>query len=288
MNGFRLFADCHCALSEAPMWNKAQQLLYWRGFHGEIYRKPYNENVDDFECFQLDIGNIGSMAFTETEQMLLFADNGRVWLWTPGEKPELHRDFGLTLFNDCIVDPRGRVFCGMLAENYFDDEKRGDHGSLWRLDPDGSFRCLLEKTGTTPNGIRFSPDLKTLYFAVTDLDAIFAFDYDVETGELSNQRVFADQCFPDGITVDAAGNVWNTFCRPGKPLQVFNPAGICIAEYDLPVHRVISAAFGGPENRSVFVSTACENQPVGEHDGGIFVMETDAEGCEEYILHRHF
>lgn len=279
---FRVFADCKCTLSESPMWHKAQQKLYWRGFHGEIYRKDYNDDPTDFECFQLNIGNIGSMAFTETDEILLFADEGKVWRWVPGQEPVLYRKLHSSLFNDCIVDPKGRVFCGVLAEHYFDLPNRGDHGWLYRLDPDGNF-TLLDTVADTPNGIRFSNDYTKLYFAVTDSDAIFEYDLDLENGTVCNRRVFADHCYPDGITVDAAGNVWNTYCVHGKPLQVFSPEGNLIREYTLPVHRVISVAFGGPDNKSVFVTTAKENDPVGEHDGGVFVMENDVAGCEEFL-----
>lgn len=281
---FRLFADCHCRLSESPMWHKKQQLLYWRGLDGEIYRKPYNNDPDDFECFQLNIGNIGSMVFTPTDEILLFADGGKIWRWIPEKEPVLYRDFKASLFNDCIADPKNRIFCGMLAENYFDLPNRGDHGWLYRLDSDGSFTPLLDNTADTPNGIRFSPDYKKLYFAVTDSNAIFEYDFDLESGTISNQRIFADNCYPDGITVDCEGNVWNTYCIHGKPLQVFNPEGRIIREYTLPVHRVISVAFGGPDNKSVFVTTAKEDNPVGKHDGGVFVMENDISGCEEFLF----
>ena len=33
--------------------------------------------------------------------------------------------------NDVIVDKCGRIYCGMLAENYFDVEKRGKHGKFY-------------------------------------------------------------------------------------------------------------------------------------------------------------
>ncbi len=53
----KIFANSKCfKLAESPMWHKRQQALYWRGYHGEIYRKCTPENPDDFECFQLDIG----------------------------------------------------------------------------------------------------------------------------------------------------------------------------------------------------------------------------------------
>lgn len=80
--------------------------------------KKYNDDPNGYEVFELGIGLIGSMAFTEGDEMLLFGDAGKVWRWTPGGEPTLYRDFGGSLFNDCIVDPRGRIYCGMLANDY--------------------------------------------------------------------------------------------------------------------------------------------------------------------------
>lgn len=283
-NEFKVFADCKPYLSESPMWHKAQKMLYWRGLSGEIYRKGLTDSTTDFEVFELGIGGIGSMAFTSGEEILIFGDEGRIYKWVPYSSPVLYKDFGGSLFNDCIVDPKGRVFCGMLASNYFEGEKRGKHGSLWRLDPDGSFNLLLDKIGTTPNGIRFSPDLKKLYFAITDNDAIFEYDYDVTSGNISNERIFASNCCPDGIAVDKAGNLWNTNCNVGKPLEVYSPDGKLIREYHLPIRRVLSVAFGGENGEFVFVTTAHEGQPTGDHDGAVFYMKNDISGAEEFIL----
>ena len=284
MNEFKIFADCKPYLSESPMWHKKQKMLYWRGLSGEIYRKGMTNSTTDFEKFELGIGGIGSMVFTEGEEILIFGDEGKIFKWVPYSAPVLYKDFGGSLYNDCIADPKGRIFCGMLADNFFDYQNRGKHGSLWRLDPDGSFKCLLDKIGTTPNGIRFSNDHTKLYFAVTDDDCIYEYDYALESGEISNQRVFASSCCPDGITVDKCGNLWNTYCLPGRPLQVFLPSGELIKEYFLPVRRVLSVAFGGEDNDIVFVTTAHENEPTGEHDGAVFMMKTDLIGCDEYTV----
>ncbi len=199
-------------MTESPIWNKAQQCLYWRDFYGNIYRKGFGGAPSDFERFTPGIGGVESMAFTIDETMLLFGFDGTIWKWLPGEKPELYRKFGGSLFNDCLVDSRGRIFCGILADNYFDGEKRGKNGRLRRLDPNGSFNLLLDDLTPTPNGVRIFGD--KLYLAVTDSGCIYVFDYDAESGAISDRRVFA-RCSPDGITVDSAGNVWCASCGSG-------------------------------------------------------------------------
>ena len=183
-----------------------------------------------------------------------------------------------------MTDANGRIYCGMLTENMFDTKNRGKYGSFWRFDGNGNFVCLEDKIGTTPNGIRFSPDMKNLYFAVTDEGIIYKYDYDEKTGELANKKVFAKECCPDGIAVDTDGNVWVANCSPGQPLMCFDQDGQLIKEYYLPVYRVISVAFGGEDNELLFITTASEGHAIGEHDGGVFVIENEAVGAEEYIF----
>ncbi len=278
----KLFADCHCELSESPIWNAKDQMLYWRGFSGEIYRKTYHSPPGEYECFPLQIGPIGSIILTSRDTFLLFADEGKIWEWAPYQSPVLYKDCKKSLFNDCMVDSKNRIFCGMLADNFFDAEKRGKHGSLWRLDPDGNFLCLEDSVGDTPNGIRFSPDHKKMYFAVTDEDKIYQYDYDPTTGEIKNRSVFAANCFPDGIATDKDGNLWVANCRPGKPLLCYNAAGTLIQEYFFPAYRLTSLCFGGPTCDTIFVTTASESRTAHAHDGGIFMIENIAQGSTEY------
>ena len=153
---FKLFAHCGCGISETPIWNKADKKLYGRGLKGEIYRKTFEYAFDYYECFQLNIGYIGGMALTKSNQFLVFTEHGRIWHWSPEKKPVLTAEIpGAvkgTLFNNVIVDPKGRIYCGILAQDFFDKDRVSQKGSLWRFNVDGSFTCLESVTGSTPNG----------------------------------------------------------------------------------------------------------------------------------------
>lgn len=280
----KIFADCRCTISESPMWNKKENMLYWRGFDGEMYRKPLNDNVNNFERFQLNIGKIGSMVFTDKDYILLFAEGAKIWKWKPYESPVLCKDYNKSLFNDVICDPKGRIYCGMLADNYFNPEKRGKYGSFWLLSNAGELTCIENSIGITPNGIRFSPGLDKLYFAVTDDDCIYEYDYDVESGIISNKKIFAGGCYPDGMAVDTEGNIWVANCKPGKPVMCYNHKGVLIDEIYFPVYRVISVAFGGTDGKTLFVTTGADGNKVGDYDGSVFSVATKAKGDKEYIF----
>lgn len=280
----KLFASCRCRLSESPMWNDRDETLYWRGLDGEIFRKKIDGDPNRYERFDLGIGSIGSMVFTDSDIILLFADHGRVWQWRPYDKPILYKEFGGSLFNDVLCDSEGRIYCGMLAENYFDGEKRGKNGSFWRWDRNGRFVCIEDKIRPTPNGIRINAEKDTLYFAVTDEGCVYAYDYDPKTGELSKKRKFAENCCPDGIAIDNEGNVWITNCDPSNSkLLCYTKEGICAGEWKFPVRRITSVAFGANDNKTLFITTAHEGQPEGEFDGGVFTMDVAVSGVKEYI-----
>ena len=115
------------------------------------------------------------------------------------------------------------------------------------------------------------------------IDVVYEYDYNIQTGELSNRRVYAEDCSPDGIAMDRDGNLWVTDCRPGNPLIAFDRAGNRVVELVFPVRRVISAAFGGENRELLFVTTAHEGAPRGKHDGGVFLLENTAGGTDEFL-----
>src|ERR687893_272917 len=107
--------------------------------------------------------------------------------------------------NDGGCDPEGRFYCGSMAY-----DQRPGAGALYRLDPDGSVRVVLENV-TISNGLEWSPDGSLAYYNDTPTQRIDVFDYARESG-LSGRRTFAEVPAeagrPDGLTVDEEGGVW--------------------------------------------------------------------------------
>jgi sugar lactone lactonase YvrE len=108
------------------------------------------------------------------------------------------------------------------------------------------------------NSIAFSPDGRRMYFADTPTKIIRAYDYDLDSGELSGERTFATlqgPGSPDGSTVDSDGCLWNAEWGGGRVLR-YTPDGRVDRVVDLPCSHVTCCAFGGAKLDTLFVTTA--------------------------------
>jgi L-arabinonolactonase len=126
------------------------------------------------------------------------------------------------------------------------------------VDPDFSVTKVDEGI-ICSNGPCFSPDDKIFYFQDTWTGDIWAYDYDIETGSVANRRVFAtvdgsNGGAADGSTVDADGYLWNALVYDGKLLR-FAPDGSLDRVIEMPVKKVTSVNFGGPNMDILFVTS---------------------------------
>ena len=155
-------------------------------------------------------------------------------------------------FNDGKCDAMGRLFLGSLAIS-----TEPGQGALWRY-VDGEATRVLDGI-TVANGLGWSPDNRTFYFADTGARTIWAFDYDLEKGALGDRRVFAtfdgESGVPDGLTVDTEGGVWVAMWD-GWCVQRFLPDGTPDQKITVPVPRPTSCAFGGPDLSTLYITTA--------------------------------
>ncbi|MFB6309984.1 MAG: SMP-30/gluconolactonase/LRE family protein [Salinirussus sp.] len=264
---YTVVADHPLRVGENPLWDEQAEMLYYVGvYEGRIYRHdPSDASTEVLHSFDQQIG---AVTLTADGSLLCFTDRGTVRRWREGAGivETLVEPGSVTeaRFNDVVTDPEGRVFCGTKG---VDDAP----GTLYRLDTDASLIPLVNGIQLS-NGLGFSPDLETLYYAESRDWRIHAFDYDQSTGELSNRRTFAafdhDGGFPDGLTVDADGDVWTALAYGGQ-LARLAPDGSEVARYETPGSFPTSVAFGGPDLRDLYVTTGGgdDRAEFGEHAG---------------------
>jgi sugar lactone lactonase YvrE len=261
-----ILVDIKTALGEGPLWDVDQQRLYFLDIPtGTIFRCT----ADGRELRAWDLpGKVGSMAIRKDGTGAIVAlDTGfaaldfRTGDVTPIADPEA--DLPATRLNDGKVDRRGRFFAGSM-----DMSESGPLGSLYRLDPD--FKVTKLETGIAiSNGPCWSPDDRTFYFHDSTVGEIRAYDYDIATGSIANRRVFAKLETPtgaaDGSTVDAEGCLWNAQIFDAKLVR-YRPDGTIDRVVDMPVKKITSVMFGGPDLNVLYV-TSMAKPPLPHHPG---------------------
>jgi sugar lactone lactonase YvrE len=179
-----------------------------------------------------------------------------------------------TRMNDAACDPQGRFWAGTKAD-------RAGGAALYRLDRDGRVELMLEGL-TISNGLGWSPDGGTMYLADTPPRVIHAFAFDGERGTISDGRVLvtvAKGAGPDGLTVDAAGDLWVAIFGAGR-VQRYSPDGVLREELHVPAEQTTSCAFVGSR---LYVTTATEDwtdeQRRADPAAGLtYRLDTDATG----------
>jgi sugar lactone lactonase YvrE len=171
--------------------------------------------------------------------------------------------------NDGKVDRQGRFVAG-----YMDYEEREPICSLFRLDAGGAV-AKLDEGIVRSNGPCWSRDGRTFHFADTWTGEIWAYDYDLDTGAVSNKRTFCkvDRSrggAADGATVDAEGCVWSALVYDGRLVR-YTPDGKVDRIVEMPVKKVTSVMFGGP-NLDVLYVTSMAKPPLPRFPGGGSVL----------------
>lgn len=279
--------DCETILGEGPLWDVQEQRLYWIDSYGcRIFRA--DEQGQGVESWEVP-DKIGSMALrADGGAVLSLADGFHLFDFETGASTLLHRveHKGPSVRNnDGKVDHRGRFLSGSL-----DTQEAAPIGLLYSLGADHSVR-VVENGVTVSNGPCWSPDGATFYFADSRARQIFAYDYDLGTGDMTNKRVFCafeeEDGLPDGATVDAEGCVWSAGVYKGK-IHRFDPSGRRMLSIDMPVVCVTSVMFGGA-NLDRLYATSMVRAPVpgveetGPLAGSLFVIDgVEATGLPEY------
>jgi sugar lactone lactonase YvrE len=249
-----VFSDRKEALGEGPLWDVKEQRLYWIDSYGPIVHRADAEGGDRKSWTMPE--PIGSLALREKGGAVVSLRSGFHFLdFDSGAVTrinETHPDELRPRLNDGKVDRQGRFVAGSM-----DFHETHPVGKLFRLDPDLSVHTL--DTGIVcSNGPCWSPDGKTFYFTDSYTRAIWAYDYDTETGNVRSRRTFASfdavGGFPDGATVDAEGYVWSVAVYASRLVR-FDPNGVVDRIVGLPAFSVTSVIFGGPNLDVAYITS---------------------------------
>jgi sugar lactone lactonase YvrE len=167
------------------------------------------------------------------------------------------------------------------------DAEESLSGALYCLDGLGVVRRVDDGYCIT-NGPAVSPEGSTFYHVDTLKRVIYAFDLGADGG-LRDKRIFAtvepNAGYPDGLSVDAEGGVWVALYG-GWGVRRYLPRGELIDVVKLPCANVTKAAFGGPDRRTLYITSARKGLAAAELTaqplaGGLFALRVDAPGLPQ-------
>jgi sugar lactone lactonase YvrE len=278
-----------CHLAEGPVWNPADQHFYWTDICcGSLWRFGLaSGQVQRF--FESDM-QIGGFAFTATGQMALCTDKGIFFLDMQTNQLTLLIEIPLASderFNDITVDAAGRILAGTLKPSFSD-------GKLYCLEPCKPPRVILEGLGIS-NGMCFSLDQRYLYHTDSLSRQITRYTYTLETGDISEPvcvyRGLEEDGFPDGITMDSAGQIWIACWGSSKVIRI-KTDGTITSQISVPAKQPSSVTFGGSNYQTLFITTSYQGAADPEFGcdedgnflgGSCYTCESTVQGLPEHI-----
>lgn len=271
---------------EGPFWDGVQQKMYWVDI---LKHNMLCGNIDTAEFNLFPMGQpIGVAAKSKSNGFVMALRDGFAttdqYLAAPKliePSPEQHNED--VRFNDGVVSPGGHFFAGTMEWDGI-----GGQGKLFKLNSDYTWE-KVEESLFIPNGMGFSTDLSTFFMIDTGRHCMFAYDYDLPTGNISNRRVFVQfQSWedPDGMTIDAEDNFWIAMWGGGKILRL-NNKGKRTQEVSMPVPYPTSCCFIGDNLDKLFITSS--RLVMGESEinekplsGSCFIMDTDTKGRPDF------
>ena len=268
-------------LGESPFWHPDERKLYWVDIPARHIRRldPESGQSESWAMPQ----EPGCIAPTSGGGLVIALRDGiyraASWGGTLSLLIRFNHDVATTRFNDGKADPLGRFWAGTIYEPR--DARKADLYAIDLRGNDSGRKPLVRlqaHNAINSNGLAWSPDASTLYWADTTHHVIHCWDWDAEANVLSRHRVF--QQFegkpagwtpgepgyggrPDGAAVDAEGNYWCAMFE-GQRLLKFSPSGKLLADIQLPVRCPTMPCFGGDDLKTLYVTSASYNRSAEE------------------------
>lgn len=275
---------------EGVVWHAAHSAAYWTDINRFLIHRytPGNQCVRTWFFDE----PVTALTLTDRDDTLAVILGSQVILWEPHSdhrSQPLYRleQWPRVRFNDARNDKRGSLWIGSMHNNVNPDGSAGTvegyDGLLYRLDPDNTITEWCRDLRIA-NTLAWSPDDRHFYFGDTLENTVWVYDYDPASGAIANRRPFLQgfsKGFPDGSCVDAEGYLWNCRFSGGCIVRVA-PDGHIDRIVEMPVQNITTCTFGGPDRKTLYVTTASIQAPPGDRlAGGLFTIHTETEGQPE-------
>ena len=268
----------NCIVGEGPMWDVKTNVFMFLDIQGKcVYKHNFDLNTETkIELPQ----QIGCMAITEDGKLLVALEDGVYFADDSGEVTLAHKPIKIKgrRFNDGKVGPDGAFYLGTT-----DDFGKG---AFYRL-KDGILTELFDGCGCS-NGLDWTVDEKLMYYIDTKRQMIELFDFNKQSGSLSNRRKFMDipkeWGLPDGMTLDTDDNLWVALWDGNAVIQIDKNTKEVINKITVPAKKASCPVFGGEKMKELFITTAAVYEDLKELPaaGNTFKVLTDTKGKSMY------
>ena len=301
MTSWRVVVEHRDALGESPFWHAGEQRLYWVDIPTRQLRRadPQTGNTESWAM----PSEPGCIAPAASGGLVIGLRDGiyRAPAW--GARLALvarfNHDPRTTRFNDGKADPLGRFWAGTMYEPR--DARKAELYSIdCRPDNGNDGRPMVQlkaQNAVIANGLAWSPDMDTVYWADTANHIVHAWDWEARSNVMRRHRVFLQfpgkpagwqpgqsgyGGRPDGAAVDSQGNYWCAMFEGGRVLK-FSPEGMLLAELPVPVRCPTMPCFGGADLKTLFVTSASHHRNASELEalplsGRVIATEVDVPG----------
>lgn len=282
----RIFDQTPCRLGEGPLWHPLRQELFWLDI---MAKKLYRRHGNEVQSWRFP-ENVSAAGWVDRDTLLV-ASASALLLFDilTGASEVIHQlehDNPVTRSNDGRADPWGGFWIGTMGKN-----AQADAGAIYRCYR-GELRQLYAPI-TISNAICFSPDRRFGYFADTAQATVWRQALNELDGwPVGEAQVFLDfksaGIRPDGAVCDSEGYFWNAHWGAAR-LARYTADGIFDREIKLPTDNITCPAFGGPDLRTLYATSARQglnaDQRAAQIDAGkTFRAAVDIPGQTEHQI----
>lgn len=261
-------------LSEGPHWDYDENVLYYVDIQSQTMNR-YDPDSGEVTLIKLDGGKVTLVVPVYDAPGKFIVSRGRDLLllnWDGTNKTATMDDFSIigsveadkdgNRFNDGKADLSGRMWAGTMGPEPVVGMVIPFQGGFYSFDV-GSNEAVQQLTKVSiSNGLAWNADHSILYYIDTPTRRVDKFDYDIKSGKISYRRsafVFDNYNVtgnPDGMTIDADGNLWVACFGGSQVIHVDPRSGELLHQIPLPAERVTSTTFGGKNMDILYVTTS--------------------------------
>jgi len=277
-------ASERASLGESPVWSAAESALYWVDINGcRVHRAGY----PSLEVQSWDTPQPAGMIAMRSQGGLMAAMVDGLYSFDPETGDwqhlvDLETDRPENRPNDGKCDAAGRLWVGTMNLE--------DH-----MQPTGSFYCIDTDLSVAkisgdiriPNGLAWSPDDTLMYHTDTRSGLVRRYPFDAAAGTLGGKTEYftfdsREIGGVDGAAMDSGGGYWVALYGGGRVVRI-DADGVIDREIKLPATQPTMPCFGGPEMKTLFVTSASQNMDEetlasDPDNGGLLMVETDVTG----------